>query len=112
LAGIEEQERGMTEASHMARSPTMGQSLKLGCIVLTEPEAIEAAWQYIGRRLAGALATQGARALENPLSSTTVHEAGHAVVHACFGDEVRYSKIWRIKRGSWRGRRAPVLVHC
>jgi len=93
----------MTEALHIARNAKTIQPLKVGCFVLSDPETIGAARQYILRRQAEAVAAHGLGALENPLSSTTVHEAGHAVVHVHFGDTVRYSKIWRLKRGPWRG---------
>lgn len=53
--------------------------------------------------LANAIATQGPRALENPRSSTIFHEAGHAVVHAHFGNAVVRCKVWQIKRGDERG---------
>lgn len=57
--------------------------------------------------LSNAVAVQGPRALENPLSAAKVHEAGHAVVHAHFGEEVLGCKIWQIKdgpeQGNWGG---------
>jgi hypothetical protein len=48
-------------------------------------------------------AAHGQRALENPRSSAIVHEAGHAVMYAHFGEPVRYVKIRRCKRGPGAG---------
>jgi hypothetical protein len=57
----------------------------------------------VARMLRGALATQGLRAIENPLSAAVVHEAGHAVLYAAYGHEVRSLKVWQKKRGAQRG---------
>ena len=80
------------------------QSLKLGSVtMLGGAESIEDTRQHIRDRIAEAVAAGGARALENPHSSTIFHEAGHTVVHTHFGHCVRYCKIWKCKRGSERG---------
>lgn len=50
-----------------------------------------------------AVATQGTRALDNPRSSTLVHEAGHAVVYAHFGIPVRRCEIWQEGEKDWTG---------
>jgi hypothetical protein len=50
-----------------------------------------------------ALSAQGSRALDNPLSAAAVHEAGHAVLYAAHGHDVRSVKVWQKKRGVARG---------
>src|SRR5262249_28316114 len=57
------------------------------------PEMLEAAGRQIQDFLRNAVAVQGPRALENPRSSAKYHEAGHAVVHAFFGEHVRRCRI-------------------
>jgi hypothetical protein len=55
---------------------------------------------------------QGPRAFEDPKSSAVVHEAGHAVLFACSGFEMRFVKVWQgkkgIRRGHWIGKGQPV----
>jgi hypothetical protein len=50
-----------------------------------------------------AYAKQGPRAFEDPKSAAVVHEAGHAVVFACFGLQVSCVKVRQKKKGADRG---------
>jgi len=68
-----------------------------------DPSELERVLQHAADLIVNAVAAQGPRALENPRSSTIYHEAGHAVLHAHFGEEVRRCKVWQQKRGAQRG---------
>jgi hypothetical protein len=46
---------------------------------------------------------QGARAFEYPKRDAAVHEAGHCVVSACIGWQIRYVELRSGPQGSWCG---------
>jgi hypothetical protein len=74
-----------------------------GAQISADPAATQHVRDQALTLLTNAIAAQGPRALENPRSSTIFHEAGHAVVHAHFGDAVVRCKVWQIKRGDEQG---------
>jgi hypothetical protein len=71
--------------------------------VSNDAEALEVMRRHGREILSNAVAVQGPRALENPLSAAKFHEAGHAVVYTHFGEEVLGCEIWQHKRGAERG---------
>jgi hypothetical protein len=90
--------------ANLALAPSDIQTLKLGdTTVLADADTIGQIQRHIVGCIAHAVATDGFDGLENPQSSAIVHEAGHAVVNAHFGDAVRYCKVWKAKRGVGHG---------
>jgi hypothetical protein len=78
-------------------------SLNGAGIIRGDGESIDALRRDALGHIQGIAATHGQRALENPRSSAIVHEAGHAVMYAHFGEAVRYVKVWKRKRGLFAG---------
>jgi hypothetical protein len=87
------------------------ETYRLGSVTITG-EAAKLAKQELEELTLAACQHQGFRALENPKSSALVHEAGHAVLFAYHGIEMRVVKVWQckkgIRRGHWVGRAQAV----
>jgi hypothetical protein len=83
-------------------------TLRLGNVTISaDPVMREQIRRQTRDFFTNAVALQGARALENPLSSAKFHEAGHAVIYMHFGEEVLRCRIWQLthaaERGQWVG---------
>jgi hypothetical protein len=78
-------------------------SLNGAGIIRGDGESIDALRRDALGHIQGIAPSHGQRALENPRSAAIVHEAGHAVMYAHFGEAVRYVKIRKRKRGVFAG---------
>jgi hypothetical protein len=77
-------------------------TFRLGTIALAG-ETAELAKQDFKELSRAAHEQQGLRAFEDPKSSAVVHEAGHAVLYAYHGIEMKYVKVSERKKGIQRG---------
>jgi hypothetical protein len=78
-------------------------SLNEDTTIRGDRESIDALRREALGHIQSIAASYGRRALENPRSAAVVHEAGHAVMYAHFGEAVRYVKIWKRERGLCAG---------
>ena len=77
-------------------------TFRLGTVTLAG-EAAGLAKQEFEKLSRAAYEQQGLRAFEDPKSSAVVHEAGHAVLYAYHGIEMKYVKVHECKKGIQRG---------
>jgi hypothetical protein len=77
-------------------------TLRLGTVTLVG-EAAEWAKQQFAELHRAAYQHQGPRAFDDPKSSAVVHEAGHTVLYAHHGIEMRFVKVRECKKGIQRG---------
>lgn len=85
-----------------ASSDCKAGTFRLGTITLAG-EAAELAKQDFIELSRAAHEQQGSRAFDDPKSSAVVHEAGHAVLYAYHGIEMKYVKVHECKKGIQRG---------
>jgi hypothetical protein len=86
-------------------------TLRLGNLTISG-EAAQLVKQDFAELARAAYQAQGSRAFEDPKSSAVVHEAGHAVLYAYGGFEMRFVGVRQckkgIQRGHWMGKAQPV----
>jgi hypothetical protein len=101
----------MSDLAIAARPGHNPGTLRLGGAIF-EGEVAELVKQEFTDLARVAYQAQGIKAFEDPKSAAVVHEAGHAVLCAYSGLEMRFLKVWQckkgIQRGHWVGKFQPV----